>query len=79
MNPEITEALCEVLFQATKESAVLPAGGVVLLNEILTLLRQLRGTQQDMQQTLDELAGIQLAKEAAAQDNMDWLEGKIRE
>lgn len=32
-----------------------------------------------MQQTLDELASLQLAKGAVAQDNMAWLEEKMRE
>lgn len=79
MKPEITEALCELLFQAAKEIPILPVGEVALLREILKLLQQLRDTQQDMQQTLEELASVQLAKEVVAQDNMAWLEEKMRE
>lgn len=44
MKPEITEALCELLFQAAKEMPLLPVGGAALLSEILKLLRQLRDT-----------------------------------
>lgn len=78
MKPEITEALCELLFQATKEMPLLPVGEVTLLSEILKLLRQLRDTQQDMQQTLDELASVQFAKEVVAQDELDYIEEMIR-
>lgn len=79
MKPEITEALCELLFQTAKDMPILPVGEVALLSEILKLLQQLRDTQQDMQQTLEEFANVQLAKEAVAQDNMAWLEEKLRE
>lgn len=78
MKPEIAEALCELLFQAAKEMPLLPVGEVALLSEILKLLRQLRDTQQDMQQTLEELASVQLAKGAVAQDNIAWLEERMR-
>ncbi len=79
MKPEITEALCELLFQIAKDMPILPVGGVALLSEILKLLQRLRDTQLDMQQTLEELASVQLAKEVVAHDNMAWLEEKMRE
>ncbi|MEA5135418.1 MAG: hypothetical protein VB035_04675 [Candidatus Fimivivens sp.] len=78
MKPEITEALCALLFQTAKEMPLLPVGGVALLSEILKLLRQLRDTQLDMQQTLEELASVQLAKEVVAQDELDYIEEMIR-
>ncbi len=78
MKPEIAEALCELLFQTAKEMPLLPVGGVALLSEILKLLRQLRDTQQDMQQTLGELANVQFAKKAVAQDELDYIEEMIR-
>lgn len=78
MKPEITEALCELLFQTAKETPLLPVGEVALLSEILKLLRQLRDTQQDMQQTLEELASVQLTKEVVAQDELDYIEEMIR-
>lgn len=77
--PETSEELCELIFQTAKEASLNPASEIILLGEILRLLRQLCATQQDMQQTLDELAGVQFAKEAVAQDNMAWLEEKMRE
>ncbi|MDF3003650.1 MAG: hypothetical protein K0S22_122 [Oscillospiraceae bacterium] len=79
MKPEITEALCELLFQTAKEMPLLPVCEVALLSELLKLLQQLRDTQLDMQQTLEELANVQLAKEVVAQDNIAWLEAKMRE
>lgn len=39
MKPEITEALCELLFQTAKEMPLMSVGTVALLSEILKLLR----------------------------------------
>lgn len=76
--PETSEELCELIFQIAKEASLNPASEIILLEEILRLLRQLCEMQQDMQETLDELAGIQLAKEAVAQENAAWMEEMIR-
>lgn len=78
INPETTKSLCELLFQTEKQMPLMPVGELVLLNEILRLLRQIYSTQQQMKQTLDELADLQLAKEAVAQDELDYIEEMIR-